>query len=92
VCQSSPYVESNIILLISAKIAKKLKIEPKIKNNDQNECKYELISTFTFTIITRAPNIKLPSRVKPPIYPNYSCALSSVIKLIAISRIPYQKA
>lgn len=48
---------------------KKLRIDPKMKNNDQNVCWYELINILILTITTSAQNIKFPSRVSPPTYP-----------------------
>lgn len=68
----SPYTVINCNWEKSAKTTKNVKIENATRNTDMNVYWKEEISTLTLTMITIAQNIKFPSIVSPPIYPNSS--------------------
>lgn len=71
---------------------KKDAIDATTKNTAQNVYWYELIKTFTFTMITIDAKTNCPSIVKHPSYPKLLVAEFRATKASATKSVPYQTA
>lgn len=82
----------NSTALKNQNIKKKLNMDKKTIKQIQKVTCLLLIKTLILTIITSAQNMKFPSKLSPPIYPNYSMPESRVIKHTAHKKTPCQTA